>query len=144
MVRSPRFQDSATSIGQVISDSDDTLAALLRHAASLAKLESVLADYTGPDMAEQFRVAAVRGDRLVLQTPTASWATRLRMQNEQMLRFLKASGYEDLHHIDIHVAPLQYNRPLEKKTRRQLSPAAKLALQLMSRLSGNFSDDSNP
>jgi len=141
MVRSPQFQDAATSIDQVISDSDNTLAALLRHAASLAKMESLLAGYAGPDMAEHFRVAAVRGDRLVLQTPTASWATRLRMQHEQILRLLKASGYKHLRHIDIRVAPLQGDRPFEKKIRRQLSPAAKLALEQMSRLSGNTSGE---
>jgi hypothetical protein len=104
-------------------------------------LESLLADYTGPQLAAQFQVAVMREDRLVLVTPTAAWATRLRMQAEQMLHSLQASGYEQLRHIDIRVAPL-HHEPLAKKIRRQLSPAAELALKLMSRMSDSPADDS--
>jgi len=139
MVRSPKFQDTAPSVGQVISDTGDTLSAVLRHARSLAEMESLLAEYSGPQIAAQFQVAAMREDRLVLLTPTAAWATRLRMQAEQMLRFLQASGYGQLRHVDIRVAPL--NHPsIEKKVRRQLSPAAELAFKLMYRMSSKSSD----
>ena len=142
MVRSPQFQDTAASVGQVISDSGDTLPALLRHARSLARMESLLADYSGPQMAAQFQVAAMHADRLVLLTPTASWATRLRMQAEQMLHFLQASGYKQLRYIDIRVAPL-HHEPVEKKVRRRLSPAAELALKLMSRFFTDSSDSAD-
>lgn len=141
MVRSPQFGDTAPSVGQVISDSDNTLSALLRHARSLAGLESLLADYTGPQLAAQFQVAVLREDRLVLLTPTAAWATRLRMQAEQMLHFLQASGYEQLRHIDIRVAPL-HREPVAEKARRQLSPAAELAFKLMAHMSDPHRDDS--
>ena len=141
MVRPPKLQDTAPSVGQVISDTGDTLSAVLRHARSLAEMESLLAEYTGPQFAEHFQAAVMRGDRLVLLTSTASWATRLRMQAEQMLRFLQSSGYGHLRHIDIRVAPL-HQMTVEKKVRRQLSPAAELAFKLMSQISSNAPDDS--
>jgi hypothetical protein len=139
MVRSPKFQGTASSVGQVISDTGDTLSAVLRHARSLAEMESLLAEYSGSQTAAQFQVAAMREDRLVLLTPTAAWATRLRMQAEQMLRFLQASGYGQLRRIDVRVAPL-HHPPVEKKVRRHLSPAAELAFELMHRMSKNSND----
>lgn len=141
MVRSPQFGDTAESVGQIISDSGNTLSALLRHARSLAGLESLLADYTGPQLAAQFQVAALRKDRLVLLTPTAIWATRLRMQAVPMLHFLQASGFEQVRHIDIRVAPL-HREPVAEKTQRKLSPAAELAFKLMSHMSDHSPDDS--
>jgi len=141
MVRSPKFQGAASSIDEVMTDSGNALSALLRHARSLARVESLLAEYTGPQFAEHIQVAVIREDRLILLTPTASWATRLRMQAEQMLRFLQTSGYGHLRHIDIRVAPL-HRTPPEKKVQRQLSPAAELAFKLMSRISSQSSDDS--
>ncbi len=140
MVRSPKLRDTAAIVGDVMTDSAHSLAVLLRHARSLARAERLLADYIGPKVAAQLRVAAMRQDRLVLLTPTASWATRLRMQAEQMLRFLQASGYAHLRYIDIRVAPLN-SEPVEQKVRRQLSPAAELALKLMTRLSKDSIDD---
>jgi len=104
-------------------------------------VESLLAECTGPQFAEHFQAAVMREDRLVLLTPTASWATRLRMQAEQMLRFLQKSGYGHLRHIDIRVSPL-HRAPAEKKIPRQMSPAAEHAFELMSRLSSRSPDDS--
>ena len=141
VVRSPKGQDTATSVGEVISDSGHTLSTLLRHAKSLARAESILTDHTSPEMAENFQVAAMRGDRMVLLASTASWAMRLRMHTEHLLQFLQLSGYEHLRYIDIRVAPLNHE-PLEKRVRRELSPAAKLALNIMSRMSISSSDDS--
>lgn len=83
----------------------------------------------------------MRQDRLVLLTPTASWATRLRMQAGEMLNFLQSSGYEYLRHIDIRVAPLS-RKPVEIPVRKPLSPAAEFALGLMTQLSGKDDDKS--
>ncbi len=138
MVRPPQTRDTAVSVGEVIADADNTLAVLLRHARSLSRVESLLAGQLGPEMAAQFQVAALRQDRLVLLAVTASWATRLRMQTEQMLHFLQASGYAYLRYVDIRVAPLHHELS-KNPTLRQLSPAAELAFSLMSRMSGDNS-----
>jgi hypothetical protein len=135
MVHSSKFPDSASSVGDVISHSDNTLSALFRHAKSLTRVESLLSGYISPELACRFQVASMRQDRLVLLAPASSWATRLRMQAEQMLQFLQASGYAHLRHIDIRVAPLA-TPPTQNPVRRSLSPAAELAFSLMSRLTG--------
>jgi hypothetical protein len=57
------------------------------------------------------------------------------MQATEMLSFLQSSGYEHLRHIDIRVAPLS-REPVETPVRKPLSPAAELALGLMTQLSG--------
>ena len=77
----------------------------------------------------------MRQDRLILLTPTAAWATRLRMQAGDMLQFLQASDYPHLRHIDIRVAPLCRETPVEKVP-KPLSPEAKLALNLMAAITG--------
>lgn len=141
MVRSPPTADTAASVGEVIAGADNTLAVLVRHARSLSRVESLLASQLGPELAAQFQVAALRQDRLVLLASTASWATRLRMRTEQILNFLQASGYAHLRHVDIRVAPLT-REPVAGPVRRQLSPAAELALSLMSRMSRNPGDNS--
>ena len=121
------------AVGEVLSDPGHTLGTLCRHARLLARLDSLLAEFTGPDTATRFQVANVRQDRLILVTPTASWATRLRLQAPQFLTFLQGSGYPGLRHIDIHVAPLNRPEP-PSRPRRALSPAAEQALAQLRRL----------
>jgi len=88
-------------------------------------------------VAAQFQVAAMRQDRLVLLTPSAAWATRLRMQAEQMLQFLQVSGFAHLRYIDIRVAALSREPDPPQRVRRTLSPTAELALKHMRRLTGD-------
>ena len=124
----------------MIANPGNTLAALVRHANLLARLESLLAGSCNPDLAAQFQVADLRQDRLILLTPTASWATRLRMEAGQMLQFLHASGYEHLRHIDIRVAPLS-RQTITTPVRKPRSAAAELALGLMAQLTGKDRGD---
>lgn len=134
MHKPPDSPAGPTSVEDLISDSRHTLGALCRHANELARLDSLLAGCVDSDTASQFQVANLRGDRLVLLTPTAAWATRLRMQAPQMLLLLRRSGFTNLQHVDIRVAPLQ--RPIaENRSRRLLSPAAQQALAALRRLS---------
>ena len=105
----------------------------------MARVELLLSGITGTEVAARFQVAAVREDRLVLLTPSATWATRLRMQAEQMLQFLQVSGFAHLRYIEIRVAPLSREPDAPQRVRRTLSPAAELALKHMRRLTGNNS-----
>jgi hypothetical protein len=141
MARSPQNRGSAAaSVRDVISGSDSAFAMLLNQAKSLAEVESVLAGFGSQGELGNFQVAAMQHDRLVLITPTASWATRLRMQAQAMLRFLRASGYPQLGHIEVLVAPIA-RQVATPKTPKKTSPAAKTALNLMSSLSQKI--DSN-
>ena len=107
-----------------------TLARLLKQARFIQQLDQLLAGYLPPDLAVQCQVASVRQNRMVLISPTASWATRLRMQSNQMLDFLHASGHAGIQSINVRVAPIHRPAP-ETRTRHPLSPAAKQAIDLM-------------
>lgn len=145
MPRSPQNRGSgAVSVRDVISGSDNAFAMLLDQAKLLARLESLLSgpgsQFICQNEPANFQVAALHQDRLVLITPTAAWATRLRMQTQAMLHFLRASGYAQLAHIDVRVAPLA-REVVKPKTPKKPSPAAKLALNLMSGMSRKIDKD---
>lgn len=108
---------------EVVSDASTSLGSLFRHARTLAELDRLLTGFAEPGMAAMFQVANVRQQTLVLITPTAAWATRLRMNTPQMLDFLRQSGFDQLQTIEIRVAPLSRVKP-RKRTRKKLSPAA--------------------
>lgn len=128
-----RSRAAPAAVQDLLPGADHPLGALFRHAERLAQIEALLAGITGPDTAARFQVANVRQDRLILVTPTAAWATRLRLAAPQLIQSLQASGHAYLHHIDIRVAPL-HREAAERKPRRPLSPAAKQALEQMRRL----------
>ena len=137
MARTPESGGNSPSVGELIADPHSSLASLFHQARNLARVESLLSGMTGTEVAARFQVAAIREDRLVLLTPSAPWATRLRMQAEQMLQFLQVSGFAHLRYIDIRVAPLSREPEAPQRVRRTLSPAAELALKHMRRLTGN-------
>lgn len=128
-----RSRVAPAAIQDLLPGADHPLGALCRHAERLAQIEALLAGIAGPDTAARFQVANVRQDRLILVTPTAAWATRLRLSAPQMIEALQASGHAYLRHIDIRVAPL-HRESGEHKRRRPLSPAARQALEQMRRL----------
>lgn len=99
----------------------------------MEQLENLIQGLVDPDLATRFQVAAVRKNRLILITPTASWATRFRMQAPQIVSALNASGHAGIEHIDIRVAPLVEPEKVQRK-RRPLSTAARQALDFMSQL----------
>jgi hypothetical protein len=144
MARNPQSRFSARRIDDVLADSGSnpgfesgtspgsSLGQLLKQARFLHQLDQLLSGFLPPDLAAQCQVAAVRQNRMVLISPTAAWATRLRMQSIQMLDFLHASGHAGIQSIDIRVAPIQRPAP-EIRSRHPLSPAAKKAMDLMTR-----------
>jgi hypothetical protein len=141
MARSPQNRGSGpASVRDVISGSDNAFAMLLNQAKSLAKVESLLSRFANQGESGNFQVAALQHDRLVLFTPTAAWATRLRAQTQALLHFLQASGYAQLSHIEVRVAPLA-RQVTNSKTPKKTSPAAKLALNLMSSMAQKIDSD---
>lgn len=140
MTRKPPSRSSTRRLNDILAASapasgsapDTSLGRLLTRARFLARLESLLSDCVSPELAHQFQVAAVRGNRLILISPTAAWATRLRMHSAQMLGLLQTTGHADIRQIDVRVAP--FTRPAPpSRHRRPLSPAAKQAIDLMTR-----------
>lgn len=137
MTRFPQSANSTRRVGELLTNTDgDTgsrLGSLLQRAAYLMQLESLLFSLVEPELAAHFQVAAVRKNRLILISPTASWATRLRMQAPQMVSSLHAVGITKIEHVDIRVAPLVLQTP-ESRSSRPLSEAAKTALVHMANL----------
>ena len=97
------------------------------------QLEHFLAASIVPVLAEQFRVAAIHGKRLLVITPSATWASRLKMQAPELLETLHQAGFTNIRFIEVRVAPLTVPRD-EQRVRKRLSPAARQALDLMEHL----------
>ncbi|MGH8126808.1 MAG: DciA family protein [Gammaproteobacteria bacterium] len=60
--------------------SGDTLAAVYRHAHTLAKLRNTLTEALEPEMRAHFMGVSGNSERLVIFADSATWATRLRYQ----------------------------------------------------------------
>ena len=137
MSQSPHSRGTPSRVGEIISDSGKNsrknLGAFYDHARVLAQLDSLLSGFTSPDLATRFQVANLRQDHLILIVPSASLATRLKLQVPEMLEFLHTSGVHQVHDIEIRVAPLQKPQ-VEHRSRRETSAAAREAADLISHL----------
>ena len=139
MSRLPQSGKTTHRVAEVLDDPDTSLSNLLERASYLMQIETLLTGLLDSDLAAQFQVAAARKNRLILISPSASWATRLRMQAPRLISSLHAAGARQIEHIDIRVAPLA-NPPAEKRSKRPLSAAAKQALGHMAHLRDETSD----
>ena len=133
MARNPQTGKKTFRVSEVITDHGTSLGILLQRASMLMQIEHLLAGFLEPGLAAHFQVGTIRENRLILISPSASWATTLRMQAPQLIKSLHQAGYTEIEHIDIRVAPLVEQRESPRK-RRALSPAAQQALDLMARL----------
>jgi len=139
MARVPQSGKKVFRISEVITDHGTSLGILLQRANLLMKLQSLLTGAMNPDFAQHFQVADVRKNRLILISPSASWATRLKMQAPQLLESLHRAGHPEIEHIDIRVAPLTEQRAASRK-KRELSPAARQALDIMAKIEADTED----
>ena len=106
MTHLPQSRKTTQRVSELLNDPDSSLSNLLKRARYLRQLEIVLTDLLEADLKAQFQVAAARKNRLILISPSASWATRLRMQAPRLISSLQAAGARQIEHIDIRVAPL--------------------------------------
>ncbi len=139
MTRLPQSGKTTQAVSEVLNDPDSSLGNLLERASYLMQLETLLTGLLDSDLAAQFQVAAARRNRLILISPSASWATRLRMQAPHLIRSLHAKGIRQIEHIDIRVAPLT-RQPTGMRSKKPLSSAAKQALGHMAHLRDETSD----
>jgi len=133
MARNPQTGKKTFRVSEVITDHGTSLGILLQRASMLMQIEHLLAGFLEPGLAAHFQVATIRENRLILISPSASWATTLKMQAPQLVKSLHRAGYSEIEHIDIRVAPLVEQRESPRK-RRALSPAAQQALDHMAQL----------
>ena len=133
MTRYSQSGDKTSRVSEVLTDPHSSLGGMLRRAGLLMQFEHLLSSDLDPELSGQFQVAAIHGNRVVLVSPGAAWATRLKMQSAQMIGSLRRAGYTDIDKIEIRVAPLVRPRPKPRR-KKPLSPAALQALDAMSRL----------
>ena len=131
-----RFSQSgkhSLRVAEIITDHGSALGKLLKRGSFLMQLQHLLSGFLDPALAAHFQVAATRDHKLVLVAPSASWATLLRMQAPNLLGSLHQAGYTEIESIEVRVAPL-VEQPVKERRKRPLSPAARQALDAMSRL----------
>ncbi|MCC6715114.1 MAG: DUF721 domain-containing protein [Gammaproteobacteria bacterium] len=93
---------------------DGTLSPILRHAHELLRVEAIIRGLLPQNLRSRFRVANLRGRRLVLSTDSPVWATRLRCQLPDVLRRMKDAAPENsVSEIDVKVA-LSQTQPTPK------------------------------
>ena len=109
---------------------------MLSHARRLDFLDQKLNNIVEPAIAEQVQVAALRDRCLVLITPSAALATRLRQDSQSLLKALLASGVSGIDNIQVRIAPVSRARE-EHRQRRALPEIAKQSLQRFAQDSGD-------
>lgn len=133
MARNSQSGKKFFRISDVITDHGTSLGILMQRANMLVRVEQLLRGFLDSETANQFQVATIRENRLILISPSANWATQLRMHAPQLVKRLQQSGFPVIEHIDIRVAPIT-EQQTDSRKKRALSPAARQALDSMSRI----------
>jgi hypothetical protein len=110
---------SITDVGPV--------AALAKKAARLEALDRALRQTLSSPLREQVRFASLRDDRLVFLASSPAWASRLRLQQAQILAAARAIGTH-ASSVIVKVAPLPPPDPQPEQS-KPLSAAAALHLK---------------
>ena len=95
----------ARAVTEIASGDDRGLAGLLARAQQLDRLDRALATHLDERYAPHVRVANVRNGVLVLATPVAPIATRLRMEAPALLEALRAAHGGTLASLEVRVTP---------------------------------------
>lgn len=106
------------------------LKALLLHAARLQSLDRQIGAWLPEPLAEHVRVANVDPQRLVLQTDSPAWATRLRYLAPTLLEYLKQQPeLAGLAHVQVRVWPAASGHADRRGQRPQFSRLASESLR---------------
>ena len=136
MTRYSQSGKKSLRVADVLGNHRSSLGSLLKRGSFLMQLQHLLSGGMDPALAANFQVATIRKKVLVLAAASASWATLLRMQVPNLLGSLHQAGYTEIESIEVRVAPL-IKQPVKTRKKRPLSPAAKQALDTMSRIGGD-------
>lgn len=95
----------AREVTEVMSAAPRSLTDLLARARRLDAMDQVLAGELDERYAPHVRVANVRDGALILATPVAPIATRLRMESGRLLEVLQRAFPAEFNRIEILVTP---------------------------------------
>lgn len=116
------------SVSRLLEPSSGSLGSLMARARHLQKLDRQLESVLGEELASRVKAAALRDGCLVVVTPSAALATRLRMDRDSLLRALGHANRETIRELQVRVAPLSGWQPESRKPRR-LPESARQCLQ---------------
>lgn len=128
----------ARQVGEVLKSGSSGMSNLMKKARQIQFLDQKLAVLLDPEMSENVQVAAVHEHCMVLITPSAALATRLRMDSNSLLGSLQRSGVHGISELKIRTAPLSKPKTITR-TRRQLPEIARQSLQRFVEDSGDES-----
>lgn len=101
-----RKRDAAPRAATEIAGADTRgLGPLLLRARQLEKLDRALEETLDPRHAPHVRVANVRDGALILATPVAPIATRLRMEAPRLLEALRERLPADVTRLEVRITP---------------------------------------
>ena len=95
----------AKEVSKLIGHSSLPFANLLTTARKLATLENLLDKLLGPEFRGKFRCAGLNDGELLLLVFSATLASSLRMQTDELSRQLEELGVSGLKSIQIRTAP---------------------------------------
>ena len=109
------------------------------HSEYLIKLTRGLRKVLEPNLAPHFQVASFSGSKLVLTTPSAAWATRLRLQSAGLVTILSQQimEFQGIKSIEIKILPYRPEPPVRPHEPRYLSSDAARDLTAMAETFSN-------
>ncbi len=138
MARNPHsYKGNARQVSELLKSRSSGLGKLLDQARQLQFLDQKLADLLEPEIGSQVQVAALRENCLVLVTPSAALATRLKHDSDSLLNSLQASGVKGISQIRVRTAPLSQTKPVSRRKRK----LPDIARQSLERFAADSGDD---
>lgn len=95
----------ARPVSELMDKPGSGLAGLLQRAEALAKVDAAVRDLLPGNLAPHVRVANVRDGKLILCTPVAAIATRLRMESPTLLEQLAEHGVSGIGQLEVLITP---------------------------------------
>jgi len=139
MARHPQSDQEAVRTSEVLPGPSSSLGKTLQHVRLLQRVQRILSVSLEPSLRDQFQVANIRQNRLILLAPSSAWATRLRMESANLIHAMREAGFAELCSVEVRVAP-RVEQPASVRTGKSLSLAAEQALGSMARLGAESED----
>ncbi len=117
---------TAKSLATLLHGSRGPLARTLRQARQLQALDRAFAQLIDPALQPHCQVANLRDGCLVVQVDAPAWATRLRFEQQRILKQLRKKGItSQIAKLSIQVKPATGNRQEPSRSRKPLGQGAR-------------------
>ena len=125
-------QTSPRSVGHILSSKSSGLERLLERVNNLAEVNRALHSYLAAPLNAHCQLQNIKGQWAVVHVDSSAWATRLRYQIPQLLKFLQSlPGLGQLKEIQIQIRPPRHQAPKPKARSAQFSAASAAAVHAL-------------